>query len=100
LAWQAVAPREALTPLGGHAPAGYAILAAVAAQLADGERRVVAFTSPIGLAAGTSALALAEALGLPIVVVVLGGAPDEAAFARDFARAFLARRPVVVGASG
>lgn len=100
LAWHAVAPRETLTPLGGHAPAGYAILAAVAAQLADPERRVAAFTSPVGLAAGGAALRLAEARALPIVVVVLGAAPAEAVFARDLARAFLARRPVVVGAEG
>lgn len=98
LAWQAVAPRETLTPLGGHAPAGYAILAAVAAQLADADRRVVAFTTPIGLAAGAGGLALARARELPIVVVVLGPAPDEAAFARDFARGFAAGRPAVIGA--
>ena len=98
LAWQAVAPRETLTPLGGHAPAGYAILAAVAAQLVDRERRVVAFTTPLGLAAGGDGLALATALALPIVVVVLGAAaPDEAAFARDFARAFASDGPTVVG---
>ena len=97
LAWQAVAPRETLTPLGGHAPAGYAILAAVAAQLVDRERRVVAFTTPLGLAAGGDALALASALGLPIVVVVLRPDADETSFARDFAAAFAAGRPTVVG---
>jgi len=98
LAWQAVAPRETLTPLGGHAPAGYAILAAVAAQLVTPARRVVAFTTPLGLAGGGDALALANALGLPIVVVALGPAMEEAAFARDFAAAFAAGRPAVVGA--
>ena len=98
LAWQAVAPRETLTPLGGHAPAGYAILAAVAAQLADSTRRVVAFTTPLGLAGGGEAFAMAEALGLPIVAVVLGTATDEHAFARDFARALAAGRPAIVGA--
>jgi len=98
LAWQVVAPRETLTPLGGHAPAGYAILAAVAAQLVDRERRVVAFTTPLGLAAGGEAMALAKTLALPIVVVVLGAAPDEDAFARDFARAFAGGGPTVVAA--
>ena len=97
LAWQTVAPRETLTPLGGHAPAGYAILAAIAAQLVGPARRVVAFTTPLGLAASGDALALAEALALPIVVVALGAASDEDAFARDFARAFAAGRPAVVG---
>jgi acetolactate synthase I/II/III large subunit len=98
LGWQAVAPRETLTPLGGHAPAGYAILAAVAAQLADRARRVVAFTTPLGLAGGGAALAMASALRVPIVVVVLGPATDEAAFARELAAAFVSGRPAVVGA--
>jgi acetolactate synthase I/II/III large subunit len=99
LAWQAVAPRETLTPLGGHAPPGYAMLAAVAAQLGDRERRVVAFTTALGLAASGEALALASALALPFVVVVLGPTPSEQVFARDFARALGAGRPVVVDAS-
>jgi acetolactate synthase-1/2/3 large subunit len=99
LAWQAVGPREVLTPLGGHAPAGYAILAAVAAQLADPDRRVVAFTTPLGLAAGGAALALARERALPIVVVVLGAAQDETAFARGFAQAWSAGGPVVVGSA-
>ena len=98
LAWQAVAPRETLTPLGGHAPPGYAILAALAAQLVDPARRVVAFTTPFGLAASGDALAMAERLGVPIVVVVLGPAADERAFTRDFAAALAAGRPIVVGA--
>lgn len=97
LAWQAVAPRETLTPLGGHAPAGYAILAAVAAHLADPARRVVAFTTPLGLAAGGDALELARARALPIVVVVLGAVADEGTFTRDFARAFAGGAPAVVG---
>ena len=98
LAWQAVAPRETLMPLGGHTPPGYAMLAAVAAHLVDGERRVVAFTTALGLAASGEALALANALALPIVVVVLGPTPDEPAFARDFARALGGGRPAVVDA--
>ena len=63
----------------------------------DRERRAVAFTTPLGLAAGGDALALANALALPIVVVVLRPDTDETSFARDFAAAFAAGRPTVVG---
>jgi acetolactate synthase I/II/III large subunit len=108
-AWQAVGPRETLSPAGPAVP-GYAVLAALAAQLAHGDRRVVAFTSARGLSAGAPALAL----GLPLVVVVLdaldaetgraverAGAPPrrcrgEADFAVEFSRALLAGRPAVV----
>jgi len=98
LAWQAVAPRETLTALGGHAPPGYAILAAVVAQLAHPERRVVAFTSPLGLAAGAGAVALANDRALPIVVVVLGPEGDEQAFRRELERGLALERPVLIGA--
>jgi len=96
-AWQAVGPREALSPLGRSTP-GYAVPAAIAAQLAHADRRVIAFTDPGGFASSERAWALACTLALPIVVVALGGLdagdPD---FATDFARAFLARRPAVLG---
>lgn len=113
-AWQAVGPRETLVPL-GQAPPGYAVLAAVAAQLVHPDRRVVAFTSPAGLS--DDALRLATARGLPLVVVVLGELAAETVarldavgvvvlsgrgerdFARDFSRAFLAARPAVIVAS-
>jgi acetolactate synthase I/II/III large subunit len=95
-AWQAVAPRETLSALGMATP-GYAVTAAVAAQLAHSDRRVVAFTSPAGLAAAEPARAMAEALALPIIVVVLGPSGDERAFAAELARAFTARRPSVLG---
>jgi acetolactate synthase I/II/III large subunit len=95
-AWQAVAPRQTLTALGMATP-GYAVTAAVAAQLAHPDRPVVAFTSPVGLAAAEPARAMAEALALPIIVVVLGSSGDERAFAAEFARAFTARRPSVLG---
>jgi acetolactate synthase-1/2/3 large subunit len=113
-AWQAVGPRETLAPL-GQAPPGYAVLAAVAAQLVHADRRVVAFTSTSGVS--EDALRLAAARGLPIVVVVLGQLAAETAtrldaagvvvltgrgerdFTRDFSRAFLAARPAVVVAS-
>ncbi len=110
-AWQAVGPREALSPL-GQAPPGYAVLAALAAQLVHPERRVVAFTDAAGLAAGERALGLAVVNGLPLIVVVLGGlgggarptlagievslCRGESAFPLHFARAFLAGRPSIV----
>jgi acetolactate synthase-1/2/3 large subunit len=97
-AWQAVGARETLSPLGASTP-GYAVAAAVAAQLAYPDRRVVAFTSPAGLVAASGAWALAVARALPVVTVVLGasdGVRGEAAFAAEFARAFLAGRPAAV----
>jgi acetolactate synthase-1/2/3 large subunit len=99
-AWQAVAPREALTPLGMSIP-GYAVAAAVAAQLAAPDRRVVAFTTAAGFESGEAAWTLAVERALPIVVMLLG-AGDEAATRRpddvagEFGRAFLARRPAIV----
>jgi acetolactate synthase-1/2/3 large subunit len=111
-AWQAVGPREALSPLGSMP--GYAVLAAVAAQLAHRDRRVVAFTSPHGLGAGMPALSCATALGLPLVVVALGALDaetvsrlergglqarpcrGESSFVLEFSRAFLAGRLAVV----
>jgi acetolactate synthase-1/2/3 large subunit len=95
-AWQAVAPREALTPLGMSIP-GYAVAAAVAAQLAAPDRRVVAFTTTAGFEAGEAAWALAVERGLPIIGVILTGGGEET-FARQFAAAFLAHRPAVVTA--
>jgi acetolactate synthase-1/2/3 large subunit len=115
-AWQAVGPRETLVPL-GQPPPGYAVLAALAAQLAHADRRVVAFTSAAGCRAGASALELAATRGLPLVVVVFGEidagiAADmepagitvlpcrgERDFTGDFARAFLTGGPAVVAAS-
>jgi acetolactate synthase-1/2/3 large subunit len=96
-AWQAVGPREALTALGRSTP-GYAVAAAVAAQLVHPDRRVVAFTDAVGLAASERAWGMALALGLPLVAVVLGGGAEPAAFAAEFSRAFLARRPALIAA--
>lgn len=110
-AWQAVAPRETLTPL-GMAPPGYAILAAVATQLTHTDRRVVAFTTAGGLGAAAPALTWAAARRLSIVVVVLdavdppAGTIDgtrieivatrhESDFAPSFSRAFQSGRPAV-----
>lgn len=112
-AWQAIGPREALSPLGLVTP-GYAVLAAIAAQLTHAERRVVAFTNAAGLVAGGQPLSRAVALGLPLIVVVLdvleagtagwkelcGVAPiacrGEPDFAMHFSRAFLAGRAAVL----
>jgi acetolactate synthase-1/2/3 large subunit len=114
-AWQAVGPRETLSPLGESTP-GYGVLAAIAAQLEHPDRRVVAFTSPGGLAAAEPALAIASVRGLPIVVVVLGptagglargaqstgwlvaGGPA-ASFRVEFDQAFAVRRPALVVAT-
>jgi acetolactate synthase-1/2/3 large subunit len=112
-AWQAIGPREALSPLGLVTP-GYAVLAAIAAQLTHVERRVVAFTNAAGLVAGGQPLSRAVALGLPLIVVVLDvvgagtagwkdlcglaplGCRGEPDFAMHFSRAFLAGRPAVL----
>jgi acetolactate synthase-1/2/3 large subunit len=112
-AWQAVAPRETLAPP-APAPRGYAVLAALAAQLQHPDRRAVAFTDAAGVAAGTGALARAVGLGAPLVAVVLealdagtaarveaaGLAPvacrGEGEFAAALARAWLDRRPGVL----
>jgi len=107
-AWQAVSPREALSPLG--AVPAYALLAAVALGLQHAGRAVVSLTSASGLMAGAAMLALAMRLTLPLTVVVLDApaamaAPagleptvcgDEAGFARAFSRGLLGRRPAVV----
>jgi hypothetical protein len=92
------------------------VLAAIAAQLEHPDRRVVAFTSPGGLAAAEPALAIASVRGLPIVVVVLGptagglargaqstgwlvaGGPA-ASFRVEFDQAFAVRRPALVVAT-
>jgi thiamine pyrophosphate-dependent acetolactate synthase large subunit-like protein len=93
------------------------VLAAVAAQLVQPERRVVAFTSRLGLAAAMASLARAVALGLPILVVTLDALDDatvtglrqagmrlfacrgEPDFALTFSRAFVDGRAAVVAAS-
>jgi acetolactate synthase I/II/III large subunit len=114
-AWQAVGPRETLSPLG--LTPGYALLAAVAVQLVQPERRVVAFTGRRGLTAAEASLAQAVAFGLPIVVVTLDPldeataaaveragvrlftSRDEPDFALTFSRAFVGGHAAVVAAS-
>jgi acetolactate synthase I/II/III large subunit len=115
--WQAVAPRELLIP-NGLATFGYALPAALAAQLAHPQRRVVAFAGASGLLASGHDLATAVARELPIVVVACNDtreAHDVASFARDasaavhaadseesfrkaFYEALTAHRPAVVDA--
>jgi len=68
-AWPAVAPGECLVP--GHlATDGFALPAAIAAQLARREQRVVCFTEPHALRAAVSELDTLAALALPVLVVV------------------------------
>ena len=115
--WQSVAPRELLIP-NGLATFGYAVPAAVAAQLACRDRRVIAFTRPSALLAGHGPLSLAASSGLPVVVVVcneaaggedvesvareagaaLYAAGSEESFRRAFYEALTAHRAAVVHA--
>lgn len=115
--WQAVAPRELLIP-NGLATFGYALPAAVAAQLAHSERRVVAFAGASGLLASSRDLATAVARALPIVVVACNdtreahdvaavahaagaavhAADSEESFRKAFYEALTAHRPVIVDA--
>lgn len=115
--WQAVAPREFLTP-NGLATFGYALPAAIAAQLALPDRRVIAFARPSGLLVASAALSLAVSSGLPLVVVAcneargtedvapvareagaaLYAADSEESFRRAFYEALTAHRPAVVDA--
>jgi acetolactate synthase-1/2/3 large subunit len=115
--WQAVAPRELLVP-NGLATFGYAVPAAIAAQLAIADRRVVAFARPSGLPGAHAALSLAVSSRLPIVVVAcndahgsddvaavtrgagaaLYTADSEESFRRAFYEALTAHRPAVLDA--
>jgi acetolactate synthase-1/2/3 large subunit len=115
--WQAVAPREFLIP-NGLATFGYAVPAAIAAQLARPDRRVIAFARAAGLRAASGALSLAGGSGLPLVVVAcneiaaaedvapmaretgaaLYTADSEESFRRAFYEALTAHRPAVVDA--
>lgn len=111
-AWQAVTPHEALAPPALPARR-FAVPAAVAAALVDGERSVVAFTTDplagglqtcrllagrearaviVAMSGGSSALReRARDLGLAVL-----GADHENGFAAAFDRALAARRPALV----
>jgi acetolactate synthase-1/2/3 large subunit len=115
--WQAVAPREFLIP-NGLATFGYPVPAAIAAQLALPDRRVIAFARASGLRAAREALSLAVGSGLPLVVVACNegrepedvapvareagaafyAADSEESFRRAFYEALTAHRPAVVDA--
>ena len=73
LGWQAVAPGECLVP-NALGTAGFALPAAIAAQLAHPGRRVLCFTDPGGLLRVLGELETAARLALPIVVLLLGAA--------------------------
>ena len=68
-AWPAVAFGECLVP-GRLATDGFALPAAIAAQLARREQRVVCFTEPHALRAAVGELDTLAALALPVLVVV------------------------------
>ena len=67
--WQAVEPGECLIS-NGLATMGFALPAAIAAQLLSPERRVVCFTGDGGLLMVVAELETAARLGLAIVIVV------------------------------
>jgi acetolactate synthase-1/2/3 large subunit len=71
--WQAVEPGECLIS-NGLATMGFALPAAIAAQLVHPERRVVCLTGDGGLMMVVAELETAARLGLPIVVVVFDDA--------------------------
>src|SRR5207244_11515169 len=73
LGWLAVAPGECLVP-NALGTAGFALPAAIAAQLAHPGRRVLCFTDPGGLLRVLGELETAARLALPIVVLLLGAA--------------------------
>jgi acetolactate synthase-1/2/3 large subunit len=67
--WQAVSPGEFLIS-NGLATMGFALPAAISAQLVHPDRRVLAFTGDGGLMMAAAELETAARLALPIVVVV------------------------------
>jgi acetolactate synthase-1/2/3 large subunit len=71
--WQAVEPGECLIS-NGLATMGFALPAAIAAQLAHPERRVLCLTGDGGLMMVASELETVVRLGLPVVVVVFDDA--------------------------
>jgi len=71
--WQAVEPGELLIS-NGLATMGFALPAAIAAQLVHPERRVVCFTGDGGLMMVVAELETVARLGLPIVIVVFDDA--------------------------
>jgi thiamine pyrophosphate-dependent acetolactate synthase large subunit-like protein len=106
--WDAVEPGECVVASLPAAP-GFALRAAIAAQLAHRDRRVLCVTNDAGLDAAGDDLSQLARLGLPVIVLVLDAAtPARMATARAAgARAWLARDEaelrgalVAAGASG
>jgi acetolactate synthase I/II/III large subunit len=83
--WESVEPGELLVSSGLGA-AGFALPAAIAAQLAHPERQVLCFTDGGGLVRSVPELDLVSRLGLPIAIAALGDSAqpdvDPAALAR------------------
>jgi acetolactate synthase I/II/III large subunit len=67
--WDALEPGECLIS-NGLATTGFALPAAIAAQLHHRDRRVVCFTGDSGLMMVAAELETAARLGLPIIIVV------------------------------
>ncbi len=86
--WQAVEPGEFLISH-DRASIGFALPAAIAAQLVHSDRRVLCFTGASGLLSAAAELETVVSLKLPVVVIVFNGragsaGPDLAALARGF----------------
>jgi acetolactate synthase I/II/III large subunit len=85
--WPAVAPAEFLIPSPSSPPRpGFALPAAIAAQLVYPDRRLVCFTGPTGLLNTAAELETAVRLHSPVVVLFLadaGSAVDIEALARS-----------------
>jgi acetolactate synthase-1/2/3 large subunit len=73
-AWAAAAPMEFLSS-NGPSSVGFALPAALAAQLAHPARRVLCFTDAGGLAAQARELETAARLGASVVVITFGAGP-------------------------
>jgi acetolactate synthase-1/2/3 large subunit len=83
--WQALEPGELLIS-NGLATMGFALPAAIAAQLVHPDRRVVCFTGAGGLMMVAAELETVARLGLPIVIVVFNDTalPDLPTLGRAF----------------
>ena len=88
-AWQAVAPGECLIA-SGPATERFAVAAATAAQLARPERRVVCFTDAGAIRGTREPFEPVVALGVPVVIVLLGDSATPAVPLPTGLRAFAA----------
>jgi acetolactate synthase-1/2/3 large subunit len=85
--WQAVSPGEFLIS-NGLATMGFALPAAIAAQLVQPERRVLCFTGAAGLLMAVAELETAARLALPLLVVVFDDGALSRVDLRALARSF------------